>query len=99
MILTTHLMEEAEILSDRIGLIVKGELKCLGTQYKIKREYGGGFKLAICLKESSQLDLHPDINDKLINDVEEFVTDLFNNSKVSEKYKTSIAFEVRIIIK
>src|SRR5690242_18793096 len=47
MILTTHLMEEAEVLSDRIGIIVNGSLKCLGTQYKLKKIYGKGFKLVI----------------------------------------------------
>lgn len=30
-ILTTHYMEEAEALSDRIGVIAKGELKAVGT--------------------------------------------------------------------
>ncbi|KPU46018.1 daunorubicin/doxorubicin resistance ATP-binding protein DrrA [Oxobacter pfennigii] len=30
-ILTTHYMEEAEALSDRIGVIAKGELKAIGT--------------------------------------------------------------------
>jgi ABC-2 type transport system ATP-binding protein len=31
MILTTHYMEEAEALSDRIGVLVKGQLKAVGT--------------------------------------------------------------------
>lgn len=30
-ILTTHYMEEAEKLSDRIGIMVNGQLKCVGT--------------------------------------------------------------------
>ncbi len=30
-ILTTHYMEEAEALSDRIGVMARGELKALGT--------------------------------------------------------------------
>ena len=49
MILTTHLMDEAEILSDRIGIIVHGHLKCLGSQFKLKKIYGKGFKLCINL--------------------------------------------------
>lgn len=31
-LLTTHLMEEAEALCDRIGIINKGLLRCIGTQ-------------------------------------------------------------------
>jgi len=30
-ILTTHSMEEAEALSTRIGIMVNGELRCLGS--------------------------------------------------------------------
>jgi ABC-2 type transport system ATP-binding protein len=30
-ILTTHYLEEAEALSNRIGIMVKGELKAIGT--------------------------------------------------------------------
>ena len=34
-IITTHAMEEAEALSDRIGIMVKGQFKCFGTLQKI----------------------------------------------------------------
>jgi ABC-2 type transport system ATP-binding protein len=30
-ILTTHYMEEAEALSDRIGILVRGKLRAVGT--------------------------------------------------------------------
>lgn len=30
-ILTTHAMEEADILADRIAVIVDGKMKCIGT--------------------------------------------------------------------
>ena len=42
-VLTTHIMKEADILSDRVGIIHKGELKCLGTVSQLKRKYGAGF--------------------------------------------------------
>ena len=50
MILTTHLMDEAETLCDRIGIILKGRIRCLGSQYKLKADYGKGFKLCINLQ-------------------------------------------------
>ena len=40
MILTTHYMEEAEALSDEIAVMVKGELKAVGTLEKLKRLTG-----------------------------------------------------------
>ena len=38
-LLTTHSMEEASVLSDRIGILVKGELKCIGTEMELKKIY------------------------------------------------------------
>ena len=35
-ILTTHYMEEAEALSDRIGIMVKGKLKAVGTAEELR---------------------------------------------------------------
>ena len=44
-ILTTHSMEEADFLSDRIGVIVEGNFKCIGTSIDLKHSYGGGYLL------------------------------------------------------
>ena len=35
-ILTTHSMEEAEALSNRIGIMVGGRLRCIGTNQHLK---------------------------------------------------------------
>lgn len=37
-ILTTHYMEEAEKLSDRIGIMAEGKLKCIGTSEELKKK-------------------------------------------------------------
>jgi ABC-2 type transport system ATP-binding protein len=37
-ILTTHYLEEAESLSDRIGIMVRGELKAIGTAHELMME-------------------------------------------------------------
>ncbi len=44
-ILTTHSMEEADFLSDRIGVIVDGSFKCIGNSIELKTIYGGGYLL------------------------------------------------------
>ncbi|KAJ3221155.1 hypothetical protein HK099_003726 [Clydaea vesicula] len=44
-ILTTHSMEEAEALCQRIGIMAKGSLRCLGNTLRLKELYGSGFKL------------------------------------------------------
>jgi ABC-2 type transport system ATP-binding protein len=40
MILTTHYMEEAEQLSDRIGIMRDGRLIALGTAQELKEQAG-----------------------------------------------------------
>ncbi|KAJ6687980.1 ATP-BINDING CASSETTE TRANSPORTER SUBFAMILY A ABCA [Salix koriyanagi] len=42
-ILTTHSMEEADILSDRIGIMAKGRLRCIGNSIRLKSKFGTGF--------------------------------------------------------
>nr|XP_027125264.1 ABC transporter A family member 2-like [Coffea arabica] len=46
-ILTTHSMEEADILSDRIGIMAKGRLRCIGTSIRLKSKFGTGFVASI----------------------------------------------------
>jgi ABC-type multidrug transport system ATPase subunit len=40
-ILTTHSMEEAEILCDRLGIFVDGQLVCIGNPREITSRYAG----------------------------------------------------------
>ncbi|KAL2935162.1 ABC transporter A family member 2 [Bienertia sinuspersici] len=42
-ILTTHSMEEADILGDRIGIMAKGRLRCIGSSIRLKSRSGTGF--------------------------------------------------------
>ncbi|KAK7281816.1 hypothetical protein RIF29_10113 [Crotalaria pallida] len=42
-ILTTHSMEEAEVLCDRLGIFVDGSLQCIGNPNQLKARYGGTY--------------------------------------------------------
>ena len=54
MVLTTHSMEEADVLCNRIGIVNKGVLRCIGTQNRLKTLYGGGYHLYInCYNQKS----------------------------------------------
>ena len=44
-IMTTHSMEEAETLCKKIGILVDGEFKCLGTKDEIKEQFGFGYEI------------------------------------------------------
>jgi ABC-type multidrug transport system ATPase subunit len=46
-ILTTHSMEEAEALCDRLGIFVNGELQCIGNAKELTARYGGLYVLTM----------------------------------------------------
>lgn len=49
-ILTTHFMDEADVLGDRIAIMADGEMKCWGTPFFLKKRFGSGYHL-ICAKK------------------------------------------------
>jgi len=49
-ILTTHSMEECEALCTRIGIMVGGWLRCLGSAQHLKSRFGMGFQLELGLE-------------------------------------------------
>ena len=40
MVLTTHFMDEADILGDRIAIMAEGVIQCCGTPLFLKNKYG-----------------------------------------------------------
>merc|ERR1712194_806382 len=46
-VLTTHSMVEADLLCDRIGILVNGALRCCGKSSNIKGRYGSGYQLEL----------------------------------------------------
>jgi ATP-binding cassette subfamily A (ABC1) protein 3 len=38
-ILTTHFMDEADFIGDRIGIMGEGKLKCVGSSIFLKNKY------------------------------------------------------------
>ncbi|XP_036594650.1 ATP-binding cassette sub-family A member 3-like [Trichosurus vulpecula] len=45
--LTTHFMDEADLLGDRIAILAKGELQCCGSSLFLKHKYGAGYHMVI----------------------------------------------------
>lgn len=54
-ILSTHLMEEAEALCDRVGVLHRGRLVALDTPDRLARQVVGGFRLTIGVAASQDL--------------------------------------------
>ena len=63
-LLSTHSMEEAEALSNTIGILVNGTFRCLGGSQVIKDKFAIGYQLLIKIKNIPQ--------DKVAQIVEQF---------------------------
>merc|ERR1711871_907163 len=48
-VLTTHNMEEAEALCTKVGVMVGGRLRCLGSGQHLKSRFGQGYELDLKL--------------------------------------------------
>ena len=46
-ILTTHAMEEADVLSDRLAVVCDGKVKCVGTPLYLKNTFGDGYRVSL----------------------------------------------------
>uniref|UniRef100_H3AU42 ATP binding cassette subfamily A member 3 n=1 Tax=Latimeria chalumnae TaxID=7897 RepID=H3AU42_LATCH len=46
-LLTTHFMDEADLLGDRVAIMAKGELQCCGSSLFLKNVYGAGYHMVI----------------------------------------------------
>ncbi|KAF3437771.1 hypothetical protein FNV43_RR20527 [Rhamnella rubrinervis] len=56
-ILTTHSMEEAEILCDRLGIFVDGSLQCIGNPKELKGRYGGSYVFTMTTSANHEEDV------------------------------------------
>jgi ATP-binding cassette subfamily A (ABC1) protein 3 len=52
-VLTTHFMDEADLLADRKGIIVDGRLAVCGSSPFLKNKFGLGYKLSLSLNSAA----------------------------------------------
>jgi len=88
-ILTTHSMEEAQALAHRIGIMVSGNLRCLGTTQRLQSRFGNGYELNIQLPTSNQ---------RTVNDLIAYLKsfDVFTDAKLLEQYGGRLKLWLRV---
>jgi ABC-type multidrug transport system ATPase subunit len=52
-VLTTHSMEEADALADRIAIMVRGRMRVLGGSLTLKQKYGNGYQVSTAESQHS----------------------------------------------
>lgn len=69
-VLTTHYMDEADILGDRIAIMAEGDVQCTGSSLFLKNRFGVGYNLVIAKKSR---DPAPQVDEFIISRIKEAV--------------------------
>ncbi|XP_043210381.1 phospholipid-transporting ATPase ABCA3-like, partial [Amphibalanus amphitrite] len=86
-ILTTHSMEEADALCTRLGIMVRGNLRCLGSTQHLKNKYGGGYMLEM------KLGAGDDLSDR-IAEARRLVSEVFPAAILEESYGERLRYKI-----
>eukprot|EP00924_Labyrinthula_sp_SR-Ha-C_P000101 maker-scaffold_39-snap-gene-1.2-mRNA-1 protein AED:0.03 eAED:0.04 QI:0/0/0/1/0.33/0.25/4/0/1866 len=84
-ILTTHFMDEADILADRLAIMSEGELQCCGSSLYLKHLYGAGYQLTCTKVDSVKLEANT-------QDVKNIVLSSITGSSVSSEIGMELNF-------
>ncbi|KYQ93670.1 ABC transporter A family protein [Tieghemostelium lacteum] len=87
-ILTTHSIEEADSLCNRVAIMVNGRLSCIGTPNHLKVKYGSGY----------QLDIEPITNEITQNRplIDNYIRQLYPTAKPIERMGSTMSYEIPI---
>ncbi|XP_062976125.1 cholesterol transporter ABCA5 [Elgaria multicarinata webbii] len=85
-ILTTHYMEEAEAVCDRVAILVSGKLRCIGTVQHLKSKFGRGYFLEMKLKHV------PDTQKK--EHLQREISHIFPNASYQESFASILAYKI-----
>lgn len=64
-VITTHAMEEAESLASKIGIMVDGKFKCMGSLPAIQDTYGEGYEIEVNIDTEVIMDGIPAVEEGL----------------------------------
>lgn len=94
-------MEEADALCSRLGIMVKGELRCIGTGQHLKNRYGSGYLLELKLKSlSSETSGSATLRDveavrrRRKEELKTFIQGMFSTAQVQEDFEDRIIFAI-----
>ncbi|CAI9715527.1 factor export ATP-binding I [Octopus vulgaris] len=83
-VLTSHSMQECDVLCNRLCIMVNGQFKCIGSPQHLKNKFSKGYSLSINLKEilsdSSNLD--------------KYVFENFPGSEKKDSHNTTLQYSI-----
>jgi ATP-binding cassette, subfamily A (ABC1), member 3 len=92
-ILTTHFMDEADILGDRIAIMADGQLRCAGSSMFLKKTYGVGYQLTI--EKGNQPEQIQSAAQSMNEDIDTIVSDIVLKNVKDSALLNNSGLEVR----
>ncbi|XP_015785350.1 ATP-binding cassette sub-family A member 1 [Tetranychus urticae] len=87
-VLTSHSMDECEALCSRIGIMVRGNFKCLGSTQHLKEKFGQGFTLIIKINQEALK------KEDEIDKIKQFIKDEFPSSILRDFHQTILHYHI-----
>ncbi|KAI0224223.1 ATP-binding cassette sub-family A member 5 [Lamellibrachia satsuma] len=91
-ILTTHYMEEAESLCNRVAIMVNGSMQCLGTLQQLKSKFGQGYLLEVKLDGCEQQGENGE--GARFEALEAYIRDIFPHAIEVERFGERVTYRV-----
>ncbi|XP_055936833.1 phospholipid-transporting ATPase ABCA1-like [Argiope bruennichi] len=87
-LLTTQSIKECEELCGRLGIMVNGRLRCLGSTRRLKSKFGQGYTLIIKVKSKNQKDV------EFIKEIKTYIDSNLNGAKLKDEYQGILQYHV-----
>ena len=84
-LLSTHYMDEADLLGDRISIISNGKLQCCGTPLFLKRRFGKGYLLTLTQDMTSNMGFN-------LLEISKFITSFIPSAELYEDINSELRF-------
>lgn len=91
-VLTSHSMQECESICSRIGIMVAGQLRCLGSVQHLRNKYGQGFTVMIKIKR--EMIHNPETASIYLDDIKSFVAKEIPSAVIRDLHETVISYHV-----
>ncbi|XP_018325058.1 retinal-specific ATP-binding cassette transporter [Agrilus planipennis] len=82
-IISTHFMEEADVLGDRIAIMDHGQLVCYGTSMFLKKIYGTGYHLKVSVNSETEDSMR--VNRESFSTVENIVKSCIPKAEIEQR--------------
>ncbi|XP_065842280.1 phospholipid-transporting ATPase ABCA3-like [Oscarella lobularis] len=87
-------MEECEALFTRLGILVNGRFKCLGSIQHLKNRFGGGFSLTVIVGEAMNGSAQAPNTATSTVAIKDFIQRKFSGAKLTDQHGGQLGYDL-----